>query len=263
MRKGAETLSPTSTTPVNTVREFDKKYKYVSSLEAMRQDPLYQWLISQGDKGVSRLLMYLTSTRSKPTWLMMALDEITGQDVTGLRNPDTLAKGITLPVMHRNVIRWAEQESRISIHSEAEVSMIGADAMKGLRGMFMPIPVISQAVTEALFSQTGQSPITSRSITADLLLDGQPTTLNYSHTVKKETYGSYTKEKLTLVEPTNPENPTLYVSTSYNGIGSFPYYAQFSTNTSRLNTRDAQRQIAAFISAPHTIEGLSATAKLA
>lgn len=84
MRKGAETLSPTSTTPVNSFREFNSRYKYVSSLDAMRQDRLYQWLVSQGDKGVSRLLMYLTDPRVKPTWLMMALDEITGQDVTGL-----------------------------------------------------------------------------------------------------------------------------------------------------------------------------------
>lgn len=164
--------------------------------------------------------------------------------------------------MRRNVIRWAEQESRIDIQSKAEVSWIGADAMKGLKGMFIPIPEIQQAVTEALFSHSGNTPMTTRSITADLVFDGQPTILNYSSVVKKEFFGTFTKEELTLGEPTDPENPTLHVSTSLIDNQSTPYYAHFFTNTSRLNTREAERQIATFIATPHTIEATKATVKL-
>lgn len=260
MRRGAETIRPKTTNP-DPVRDFDRKYRYNSSLDAMKQDPLYQWLVSQGDQVVSKFLIHLVLGR-KPTWLMMALDEITGQDVTGLRNPDALAKGITLPVMYRNVIHWAENESRIGIQSRAEVNQIGARAMEGFKGLFMPAPAIQQAVTEALFMRTASKPITKRSITADLIIDGQPSILSYSSKIEDSLWDKVVTETATLADPANPEKPTLFLSTSQSGDLPGPYFATFSINDSRMNNRRAEREIAEFIGTPHTIEATKATATL-
>lgn len=163
-------------TPIESIARFDYQTEFVSSMRGMRIHPDYQALIAMGEETIPPVLRAL---QKRPSWIALALDDITGQNVTGLISDGTYPIPTTASEVTENSLRWAEQESLIEIRDKAQRLAKGKEALAGLKRVFLSDPAVTHAMALASFNGGTDDPSQIRSILATLQLDQLPARISY------------------------------------------------------------------------------------
>lgn len=236
--------------------EFKKRSPL--SIEAVRRDPAYRAILGMGEMGAIRILNYTTG--HEPSWLETAVDEIAGQDISGLADPQA-SEGITLAEVHERTHAWGEAQSLIAVRDETKRQEMTMEVLEGLKGVYFQDPIIRAELGRiAPSSNERVGRFRARVLDARLEVDGAPTSLSYyveyfSHGGGREGFSTTRLDG----DGQKELDWTFFVSTFYkDGLSHGGHFDGRGTNGS---THADHRQLTDLIANPPGIKVVSATAR--
>lgn len=245
------------------IYQLGAEYKRRSplSVEAMRRDPAYQAVVGMGEMGAVRVLNYTTG--HGPSWLEIAVDEIAGQDISGLSDPK-VAEGMTLEEVHERTHAWGETESLIAIRDDAERQTKAIEVLEGLKGVFLSDPAIKAAMEKAAPSRKERpGSVRCRILDAAVEVDGKPAIVKY--TVQHFAHGGG-QEFLIVTPPLSPDEQHpdwIYFLSTFHGRDGKTHGGRFDAQGARHgDTREAYEVIKRAIDNPPEVRAFSAAAEV-
>lgn len=263
-------IKPDTTTPITPLEQsvygitaqFDERTRFISSIDALKHDPAYQAVVAMGEMGIVRILNW-TAGRNQPSWLEIAVDEISGQDVTGMRDQDILSQGITLEQIHERAHAWGERENYIGIQDREERFRRAQEVFDLVRNVFFSNQETRDAVTFGLNLGAQKRDSMYRVITAELTMNGQPKRAIYIN--QGDGVNLLGSKETISVESTDRERaplelPEIYVGTSTDKYGEV-FGGFFEGPQGRGETWEAYRSIKNALTQPLDIKIASVTAR--
>src|SRR3989344_5576112 len=132
-------------TPTERIARFDYQTAFVSSMHGMRDHRDYKAMVAIGKEAIPLILSVL---QERPTWMALALDGITSQDIVKTAYLESQGN---IGIMVERALQWGEREGHIAIRGDIERRRKGQELFDSAKGVLLQIPEARDTLAENSF----------------------------------------------------------------------------------------------------------------